>query len=414
MRICLISQEYPPQPHPGGIASYTSKTAAALARLGHEVHVVTSDWKPGAVYEENGVQVHRFTNPRLRIRKLAPLAHARLVAETVAAIPGRFDVVQACEWGGEAFWYALALRRQAPLITRLATPLFLIQRLNEHASYAMGGVLRRLMERVQTRRSDGIISPTRALAEIVCREWKIAPQRVVLMPTGMDPALARAHADAPLPAMLRGTDYLLYFGRLEERKGVHVLGEALPQVFDAHPGLKAVFVGDDQAYRGTSMRQAIEAMNAQYAGRLLFLPRVPQAELFPIIKAARLVALPSLWENLANTCLEAMQLGRPVVATWHCGFEEVIEDGVSGFLVEPGDAAGLARRLVAVLADAALLERVSAGAQRRIEAFSIDAMAARLADYYAQVAHRWQHAPDKTMPGGLQGEREHDSVEAIS
>jgi glycosyltransferase involved in cell wall biosynthesis len=413
MRICLISREYPPETHVGGIASYTHKTAAALARLGHEVHVVTAAWKEGAEYEENGVQVHRLAEPRMKPREAQSLLHARMVARAIARIPGRLDAVQACEWGGEAFWYALAPVRQAPLVTRLATPLFLVQRLDQHHRFGLRSAPISIMERVQTRWSDGIISPTRALADIVCREWKIAQQRVTVVPTGIDPAPIRDHADGPLPEALQGVDYVLYFGRLEERKGVQVLGEALPNVFAASPGLKAVFVGEDMSYGNRSMREAIGEMNAAHAGRLVFLPRMPQRDLFPIIKAARLVVLPSLWENLANTCLEAMQLGRPVIGTWHCGFEEVIEDGVSGFLVEPGDAEGLARRMLEVLADPPLLERVGMGALRRMEDFSIDAMAARLAGYHAEVARRWQSKRKIAAPGAVDAQREQDSMEVL-
>jgi glycosyltransferase involved in cell wall biosynthesis len=120
---------------------------------------------------------------------------------------------------------------------------------------------------------------------------------------------------------------------------------------------------------------------------------MPQRDLFPIIAGARLVVLPSLWENLANTCLEAMQLGRPIVATLGCGFGEVMEDGVSGLLVPPGDAEALAGRVVDALNDLALLERVGQGARRRVGDFAIDAMAERLVGYYAEVVARWRRTP---------------------
>lgn len=413
MRICLISREYPPETHIGGIASYTHKTARALAQLGHEVHVVTAAWKPGAEYEENGVQVHRLAEPRAKPREVQSLLHAKMVANAIARIPGKLDVVQACEWGGEAFWYALSPARHAPLITRLATPLFLVQRLDQHSSSGLRSMHARIMERVQTRRSNGIISPTRALADIVCQNWKIAPHRATIVPTGIDPTLTTTSTNGSLPAALQGVDYVLYFGRLEERKGVQVLGEALPNVFNAYPSLKAVFVGDDMPYGAGSMREAIQNMNAAHVDRLLFLPRMPQRDLFPIIKAARLVVLPSLWENLANTCLEAMQLGRPVIGTWRCGFEEVIEDGVSGFLVEPGDAPGLAQRMLTALADPPLLEQVGAGALRRMEDFSIDVMAKRLVEYYAQVVERWQRKRSTATPEAAKAKREQDSVEVL-
>jgi glycosyltransferase involved in cell wall biosynthesis len=391
MRICLVSREYPPVTLTGGIGAYTYKTSAALARLGHEVHVVTASEQPAAEYTENDVFVHRLYEADGR-RGLLPhsLAHAQAVAAAIARLPGRLDIVQACEWAGEAFWYAWALQRQARLVTRLATPHFLVERLNDAKDAEPQRILRRgmvirMMEREQTHRSDGIISPTRALAQIVRERWRIAPERVTIVPTGADLSQSVAALNAPVPQALRDEQYLLYFGRLERRKGVHVLGAALPAVLAAHPTLKAVFVGEDLMFEGQPMADVIRGLAAPYADRLVFLPRMPQEEMFPIIRAARLVVLPSLWENLANTCLEAMQLGRPVIATRGCGFEEIIEDGVSGFLTMPGDVASLTAGIETALADEATAERVGQAAEQRAQEFSIDAMAERLANYYAQL-----------------------------
>ncbi len=387
MRICLVSREFPPETHTGGIGSYTYKTSAALARLGHEVHVVTAARKPAAEYIDNGVFIHRMRDPDVQRRMPYSLTHAREVAATIARIPGQLDIVQACEWGAEAFWYALTPHRRAPLVTRLATPLFVVRQLNETGSQRTlrRGLLTSAMERAQTLRSDGIISPTRALATIVCEGWHIPPERVTVVPTGASLGLTEIPDEAPIPDIVRGSEYLLYFGRLERRKGVHILGAALPAVLDAHPTLKAVFVGEDLTYEGQPMADVIRGLCATHADRLIFLPRMAQRELFPIIRATRLVVLPSLWENLANTCLEAMQLGRPVVATWGCGFEEVIEDGVSGFLAPPGDAEALATRILAALENSAYAEQVGKAAEQRASEFGVDAMSTRLADYYQQL-----------------------------
>ena len=308
MRICFVSREFPPETHTGGIGTYTYKTSMALARLGQEAHVVTAAYKPAADYEDHGVFIHRIEEPGAQGRALRSVAHARAVADAIARIPGRLDIVQACEWGGEAFWYAMAPSRRAPLVTRLATPLFMVQRLNEAEPKRLlrNGWVTNTVERLQTLRSDGIISPTGALAKIVCDEWKIAPERVTVVPTGASLGAATQLADGALPEALRAGDYLLYFGRLERRKGVHILGAALPPVLEAHPTLKAVFVGEDLLYDGRPMADVIRELNPRHANRLIFLPRMAQRELFPIIRGARLVVLPSLWENLANTCLEAM------------------------------------------------------------------------------------------------------------
>jgi glycosyltransferase involved in cell wall biosynthesis len=384
LRICMISREFPPETHLGGIGTYTYKTSAALARLGHDVHVITTAHKPAAIYQERGVTVHRIQEAVRGRYVPSSLAHARAVSSAIARIPVPFDVVQACEWGAEAFWYASMPWRKTPLVTRLATPLFVIERINEvtPSRGPRGGVVTRTLERAQTHLSDGIISPTRALARIVSEAWHIPPERITIVPTGSSQEAPAYHQDASLPGALQGSPYLLYFGRLERRKGVHILGEALPAVLEAHPTLRAVFVGEDVTLNGRPFAEIIRAHNAPYADRLIFLPRLPQRELFPMIRAAQVVVLPSLWENLANTCLEAMQLGRPVVATWGCGFEEVIEDGVSGALVPPGDVEALRDCLLSLLADDAPRARMGNAAEQRANAFRLDVMAARLADYY--------------------------------
>jgi glycosyltransferase involved in cell wall biosynthesis len=401
----MISRELPPETHTGGIGSYTYKTSAALARLGHEVHVITASRKPAADYQENGVSVHRIQEPDGRSLMPYSLAHTRAVNAAIQRIPGRLDIVQACEWGAEAFSYAIIPMRRTPLVTRLATPLFVVRRLNETAPRRglRRGWITSAMERMQTVRSDGIISPTHALAKLVCAGWNIAPERVTVVPTGASLGVTASSAEAPLPEALRGAQYLLYFGRLERRKGVHILGAALPDILDAYPQLQAVFVGEDLMFEGQPMAEVIRSLCGRHTDRLIFLPRMAQSELFPIIRAARLVILPSLWENLANTCLEAMQLGRPVVATWGCGFEEVIEDGVSGFLTPPGDATALAARVRFALEDQAHAERIGQAAERRASEFSVDAMADRLVSYYQQLinsssqrarANRWRESAE--------------------
>ena len=118
MRICFVSREFPPETHTGGIGTYTYKTSAALARLGHEAHVVTAAHKPAADYGDNGVFIHRIQEPDETGRALRSVLHARAVAEAISRIPGRLDIVQACEWGGEGFWYAMSPTRRAPLVTR--------------------------------------------------------------------------------------------------------------------------------------------------------------------------------------------------------------------------------------------------------------------------------------------------------
>jgi glycosyltransferase involved in cell wall biosynthesis len=82
---------------------------------------------------------------------------------------------------------------------------------------------------------------------------------------------------------------------------------------------------------------------------------------------ATVYALPSYMEGLPMGVLEAMAVGLPVVATTVGGIPDVIEDGVTGLLIEPGDQDGLARALSLLLSDAALRHRMGAAARAVVE-----------------------------------------------
>jgi glycosyltransferase involved in cell wall biosynthesis len=385
MRICLVSREYPTDEW-GGIGTYTEKTARALVQLGQTVDVITEGAEGPSTRTEDGVTVHRLA-PQQRfvgIPNTKTLSRSRAVAEAVARLPAP-HIVQVCENGAEGIWYSLRRRSGTGLVTRLATPTAVVAELSAHAEPEPLKV-RALdaLERVQTRRSDAVLCPSAALAELVSRRWGLRRERITIMPTGVDFAERYAPCAKPLPAELRGRDYLLYVGRLEERKGVHVLARALPRILGVRPDLRAVFVGSNfLAYDGRSMQAFIEECNWEYRDRLHFFASLRPTELHPIYANALVAVFPSLWESVPNVALEALDMGKPVVGTRGSGIGEVVEDGRSGILVPPGDAGALRDGLETLLANRDLLGRMSQAATARARDFSQDAMAGRLLDFYA-------------------------------
>jgi glycosyltransferase involved in cell wall biosynthesis len=389
MHICLVSREYPTEDHTGGIATYTEKTAQSLARLGHRVTVITESRA-----ETSGGIADGVTFVRLAAAQVPPrfATRARAVAQAIKRLPIAPDIVQVCEYRAEGFWYSFLPRQHTKLVTRLATPTSLVDRLNRHEQGA--GTRTRVVdrfERLQTRRSDAILSPTDALADLVCDEWKIPRHRVTTIRTGVEFAHRYSSCATVLPAELRGREYIIYFGRLEERKGVHILAQALPRVLATYPHIHAVFVGNVQSYRGQSLQTYVEQHNEEYRDRLHFFPRLAQPQLYPLLKHALFAVLPSLWENLANTCLEALDMGKPVVATLGCGFGEVIEEGRSGMLVPPGDAGALEQALISMLVNDGRLREMSSAAKMRAEAFSQDIVIQDLLRFYETL-----HGADRT------------------
>jgi glycosyltransferase involved in cell wall biosynthesis len=106
-----------------------------------------------------------------------------------------------------------------------------------------------------------------------------------------------------------------------------------------------------------------------------------------VIRSAKLVILPSLFENLSNAGLEAMALGRPLVATHGTAFEEIIRDGVNGFLVEAGDAAALAQKILSCL-ERTDLEQIGENAYQSVLRFDSLKVAPQIIDSYQAALSR--------------------------
>lgn len=387
MNICFLSREYPPETHAGGIGTYTYNMALALTRLGHSVHVITSTQAQNHTIQDQGVWVHRLNTRSIRPKELALLHYSYLSAKKISQVACEFDIVQSSEFESEAFWFAF--KKKHPLITRLATPFFLIEDLNGKVFFGPRPLFN-WMEKKQTLNSDAIFTSTTALADVVSQKWGIERSRVEIIPNSVDVSrVVRLGKNMPAPEMLQNRDYLLYFGRLEERKGVCIVAQALSSVFQRVPSISMVFVGSDLGYRGSSMADYIKRELNPYLDRLIFIDNLPQEELFPIVKSAKMVIIPSLWEAFGFVCIEAMALGRPVIATSGSGFEEIIEDNVSGFLVEPGNSEVLSQKILSVMKDEASLLRISAAARKRAQDFEVSKVAHKLIVYYHKVTERW-------------------------
>ena len=383
MKICFLSKEYPPETHAGGIGTYTYNMATAMAKLGHEIHVITSGQRDGQTEPVNGVWVHRVKSPNIKPYEFHIIKYSYAAVKKLSQLNRRFDIVQASEFEAEGLW--LTLKKTFPLVTRLATPRFLIENLNGKTLWGPRPLLN-WFEKRQSVHSRGLFTSTRALAEVVSARWHLDSSRVAVIPNSVDLSrVVRLAADSPAVSDLKNEKYLLYFGRLEERKGVRILARALPAVLEEFPDLRAVFVGRDLGYQGVSMREHLEKILGALSHRVTFLDNLPQERLFPIVGRAQLVVLPSLWEAFGFVCVEALALGRPVIATSGSGFEEIIEDNLSGYLVEPGDSRLLARKMIEVLGDEHGRLRISEGARLRAQDFEVSGVALRLLNYYHEI-----------------------------
>ncbi|MBB3113653.1 spore coat protein SA [Paenibacillus phyllosphaerae] len=135
-----------------------------------------------------------------------------------------------------------------------------------------------------------------------------------------------------------GRSVVLFMGRLLEIKGVHHLLRMLPRLIEQHPSILLVIVGGAfyGSTRTTTYSRMLHRMGANMKRHVLFVPYVPHTEVPDWFLAADVAAVPSnSQEAFGLVNVEAMSCGLPVVATRAGGMKEIIEDGVTGYLVSP-------------------------------------------------------------------------------
>ncbi len=193
-------------------------------------------------------------------------------------------------------------------------------------------------------------------------------ERLRIVHCGVSPALY----DRPRAAVQNGGLHLVFVGRLAPVKGLRVLIEAIGALDD--PAVRLTIVGDG------SERAALEAMAVPLGDRIRFTGYQSQDEVAAILATANAFVLPSFAEGVPVVLMEALAAGLPVIATRITGVPELVEDGVSGFLVPPGDPQALTGAIAALAARPDGGRAMGAAGRDVVRAeFDIDREAARLA-----------------------------------
>lgn len=223
-----------------------------------------------------------------------------------------------------------------------------------------GSFLRALQIRVNWQRKDYgnvdyFICPSRYMRDILVRHGGFPETRVKHLPT-FTGDLFREGGKAPVAER----PYVLYFGAIVPAKGMDVLLKAFNRISNPAFGLK--LVGDvEEEYRTRlfslldGSHRPLVSMDGELKGEALW----------EALRGCACVVHPVLWfENMPNSILEAMSAGKPVIASSIGSMMELVEDGVNGRLVPPGDDQALARALEGA-ADPAWVAAMSRGARER-------------------------------------------------
>jgi len=225
------------------------------------------------------------------------------------------------------------------------------------------------MRRSALRKANVVLAPSRSTADHVCAEQGVVASKLRVLPWGLDPqfeALLNVRPIPEPPSNFPAGRVILTVGRWlesERYKGMDTLITAMPRLLPRWPDLQLVIAGDGDD------RPWLEHLTEKNGVRLHvhFFAGLSYAELAACYAACEIFALPSAAEGFGLVYLEAMARGKPVIGGAHGGAPEVIQDGVTGYLVQHGDAIQLTTSIETLLAHPEIGREMGARGAHRVE-----------------------------------------------
>jgi glycogen(starch) synthase len=380
VRICLISREYPPETGWGGISTYTFQHAHGLKELGHEVEVIALA-APGDLrlnipaVNQDGVIVNRVAIETLSgfamIKAATPFSHYVLGA--IFALSKKFheiherkpfDVAESPEHLAEGL--CPALLKSVPMVLRLHTPQskFIAERFH-NLSPSFDQQFVAMIERIAMLNASAITSPSLDMARYVSNDLGIELEQIHIIKNPVD---EKRFCPEGLRA-LSGDDRLnvLSIGRLEPRKGIQYLIDAVPMIVQQVPQARFVIIGADtqNASGQKSMLAELTAKLSRLGFRdfVTFIPHVNLDDLPAYYRSADVFVIASLYDNAPMSCLEAMASGRAIVVTDAGGTKEYAIDGEAGVVIPSADSAAIAAALISLLKNGELRAKLGRNAR---------------------------------------------------
>jgi glycosyltransferase involved in cell wall biosynthesis len=348
--VCFVTHELQGIPRSGGIGTAFSGLAEALAAAGHPVCVLITGFLPLSDAEAARL-VQRWHSRGVTVEFLPPPEPA-LEAGPFSALSWRvqrwlrgrrFEIVHFADWTGLGFW-ATAAKRQGLafantcLVVGLHGPTRWTRDLNRQSLDGPDDLEIDFLERRAAEQADLVISPSAYLLDwIQTAGWRPAAAEVRQNRLPGLPA-------APPAAEHRAVRELVFFGRLEERKGVALFCDALDRLNGHAPaGTRVTFLGPPATVAGEDGATYVRRRAAGWGFPLTLIHDYDAAAALDYLRGPeRLAVVPSLGENSPCTVAECAALGIPLLASRVGGTAELLVEEDGAALLFPPEPEALA------------------------------------------------------------------------
>jgi phosphatidylinositol alpha-mannosyltransferase len=358
--------------YPGGVCIHISCLEQQFSRMGHEVRVIAPASKAISGFGDRFIPIGR-PRPIPTSGSIARLTVSPWLSSKIKEVLERekFDIIHLHE----------------PLMPMLCTTVLRLSQTatvgtfhasNGRPGYNLGRPFGKWFLKRWFRKLDGKIAVSKPAMEFAHGHF---PGYYNIIPNGVD--LGHFSPDvAPMEEFKDGKLNILFVGRLESRKGVKYLIEAFVRVKQEVPNSRLIIVGP-----GTRLRRQYEKKVARSGLKdVVFVGFASYEDLPRYYQTADIFCAPATGsESFGIILLEAMALGKPIVASNIEGYASVISDGVDGQLVPPKDSQSLAQALISLLNNESLRREMGAQGRAKSLRYGWDSIARNILDYYQRV-----------------------------
>jgi starch synthase len=374
LRVALISYNF---------GEYCVRLASALAEHADVLLLAPDDLiAPHVAKLNSSVRLFSFSKPRLR-QPVRQFGVIRKIFRRIHEFAP--DVIH---YQGAHVWFDLALPflRRYPLV-------FTIHDFKPHPGDRLSLKTPFWVEMFARRRADELIVHSQYLREIVARNLPGAATNTSVIPH------IQIGEDLPPSASKEEEHLVLFFGRIWEYKGLEYLIHAEPLITARVPDARILIAGQGEDF---SRYARMMVHSDRFIVHNEFISDERAADYF---RRASVVVLPYIEASQSGVIPVAYSAARPVVATTVGGLPEIVEDGRTGYLVAPRDAAQLADAITRLLLDAPLCRRMGENGKSKLEAECSPAVVAqKTMEVYWRAAARGRpslekNPTNKSIPG---------------
>jgi glycosyltransferase involved in cell wall biosynthesis len=385
MRILLVNSPLVPVPptYGGAIEMHTYKLANEFASLGNEVDYITSTTENAKFMKNITVREVGFSGSFhsgwLMTYRDALYASSLAIRKVITAIREEdYDIIHHHD-RLTAWVHGLLGFQSRNTVYTMHNPSPYTYDCSSDFRQAIRKLSFDHMEKSILLKAKMVISVSKELRNEAVQRLLIDQAKVRVIPNGVDveqfqPGLQSSKISSKFSLPER---YALFVGKMESRKGLHYLFDALRK-----KPIDLVVVGG-----GPDFEQLVGlAARFGLSKKVHFLGPVDFEDLRQIYSGASFLIIPSIAEGLPLVMLEGMSSGLPVVASKLSGMEQVVEEGINGILINPGDVEGLAQATSQLWADESMTQKMGISARKKVVSkFSWRSVALQLQDVYERM-----------------------------